>query len=114
VLWRVGCSVCLPDPCLADVPDPRDPRGIRYSMTSLLMASAAATLAGARSFTAIGEWVADAPPLVMAALGIRRDPLTGRFCPLDEATIRRDAGGSGRRRAGRGGRLVAGRPGGGR
>jgi predicted transposase YbfD/YdcC len=53
------------------------------------MASVAAVLAGARSFTAIGEWVADAPPQVMAALGIRRDPLTGRFEPPDEATIRR-------------------------
>jgi hypothetical protein len=49
----------------------------------------AAVLAGARSFTAIGEWVADAPPQVMAALGIRRDPLTGRLEPPDEATIRR-------------------------
>ena len=49
----------------------------------------AAVLAGARSFAAIGEWVADAPPEVMAALGIMRDPLTGRFDPPDEATIRR-------------------------
>jgi DDE_Tnp_1-associated/Transposase DDE domain len=83
----------LPDPalasCLAAVPDPRRPRGVRHSLTSLLMASVAAVLAGARSFTAIGEWIADAPPQVMAALGIRRDPLTGRFEPPDEATIRR-------------------------
>jgi predicted transposase YbfD/YdcC len=88
--------VSLPDPdlaaCLAAVPDPRDQRGIRHSMTSLLMASVAAALAGARSFTAIGEWVADAPPQVMAALGIRRDALTGRFDPPDEATIRRALG----------------------
>jgi hypothetical protein len=48
----------------------------------------AAALAGARSFTAIGEWVADAPPEVLAALGVRRDPLAGRFDPPDEATIR--------------------------
>jgi hypothetical protein len=85
--------VSLPDPalvsCLAAVPDPRRPRGVRHSLISLLMASVAAVLAGARSFTAIGEWVADAPPQVMAALEIRRDPLTGRFEPPDEATIRR-------------------------
>ena len=74
---------------LADVPDPRDPRGVRHTLTSLLLAAVAGVLAGARSFTAIGEWVADAPPAVLASLGIRRDPLTRRFEPPDEATIRR-------------------------
>lgn len=85
--------VSRPDPalasCLAAVPDPRRPRGVRHSLTPLSMASVAAVLAGARSFTVIGEWIADAPPQVMAALGIRRDPLTGRFGPPDQATIRR-------------------------
>ena len=75
--------------CLACVPDPRDPRGVRHTLTSLLLAAVAAVLAGARSFTAIGEWVADAPPQVLASLGVRRDPLAGRFVPPDEATIRR-------------------------
>jgi predicted transposase YbfD/YdcC len=74
---------------LARVPDPRDPRGVRHSLTSLLLAASAAVLAGARSFTAIGEWAADAPPRVLAALGVRYDPLAGRFRPPDEATIRR-------------------------
>lgn len=75
--------------CLRRVPDPRDPRGVRHTLTSLLLAAVAAVLAGARSFTAVGEWVADAPPQVLAGLGIRRDPLAGRFEPPDEATIRR-------------------------
>ncbi len=75
--------------CLSQIPDPRDPRGVRHSLTSLLLAAVAAVLAGARSFAAIGEWVADAPPQVLAVLGIRRDPLTGRFEPPDEATVRR-------------------------
>jgi len=80
------------------VPDPRDPRGVRHTLTSLLLSAVAAVLAGARSFAAVGEWVTDAPPQVLAALGIRCDPLTGRFEPPDEATIRRaleriDAGG---------------------
>jgi predicted transposase YbfD/YdcC len=75
--------------CLARVPDPRDPRGVRHTLTSLLLAAVAAVLAGARSFTAIGEWVADAPPQVLACLGVRRAPLAGRFEPPDEATIRR-------------------------
>ena len=74
---------------LSAVPDPRDPRGIRHSLASVLLASVAAVLAGARSLTAIGEWVADAPPGVLAALGIRFDPLQRRFQPPGEATIRR-------------------------
>lgn len=55
----------------------------------MLAAAIAAVLAGAQSFTAIGEWIADAPPSVLASLGIRRDPLTRRFEPPGEATIRR-------------------------
>ncbi|MGA2829719.1 MAG: transposase family protein [Streptosporangiaceae bacterium] len=74
---------------LERVPDPRNRRGVRHSLTSLLMAAVAAVLAGATSFTAAGEWVADAPPQVLAALGVRCDPLTRRFVPPDEATIRR-------------------------
>jgi predicted transposase YbfD/YdcC len=74
---------------LARVPDPRDPRGVRHSLCSLLAAAVAAVLAGSRSFTAIGEWIADAPPSVLASLGVRRDPLTRQFKPPDEATIRR-------------------------
>jgi hypothetical protein len=46
-------------------------------------------LAGARSFAAVGEWLADAPPQVLASLCVRRDPLNRRFEPPDEATIRR-------------------------
>jgi hypothetical protein len=74
---------------LARVPDPRDPRGVRHTLTSLLLAAVAAVLAGARSFTAIGEWAADAPPRVLAALGVRYDPLARRFQPPNEATFRR-------------------------
>jgi DDE_Tnp_1-associated/Transposase DDE domain len=74
---------------LAQIPDPRDPRGVRHTLTSLLLTAVAAVLAGARSFAVIGEWIADAPPQVLAALGIRQDPLTGRFEHPDEATVRR-------------------------
>jgi hypothetical protein len=71
---------------LLAVPNPRDPRGVLHSLASVLLASVAAVLAGAQSLAAIGEWVADAPPGV---LGVRFDPLAGRFRPPGEATIRR-------------------------
>jgi hypothetical protein len=61
---------------LERVPDRRNRRGVRHSLTSLLMAAVAAVLAGATSFTAVGEWAADAPPQALAALGVRCDPLT--------------------------------------
>jgi predicted transposase YbfD/YdcC len=74
---------------LARVPDPRDRRGVRHTLTSLLLAAVAAVLAGARSFTEVSEWAADAPPPVLAVLGIRYDPLARRFQPPGEAAIRR-------------------------
>jgi hypothetical protein len=55
----------------------------------VLAVAACAVLAGARSLAAIGEWAADAPGQVLAALGVRRDPLTGAFRPPAEATVRR-------------------------
>ncbi|WP_207939021.1 transposase family protein [Actinomadura darangshiensis] len=80
----------IPQPTahLAWVPDPRDPRGVRHSLCSLLSVAVAAALTGATSFTAIGEWIADAPPEVAAALGIRHDPLSRMYRVPDEATIR--------------------------
>jgi hypothetical protein len=45
---------------LARVPDPRKRRGVRHSLSSVLAAAIAAVMAGAQSFTAIGEWIADA------------------------------------------------------
>jgi hypothetical protein len=36
------------------IPDPRHRRGVRHSLTSLLLAAIAAVLAGARSLTAVG------------------------------------------------------------
>ena len=71
-----GRCPCLPD-YLARVPDPRDPRGVRNTLTSLLMAAVAAVLAGARSFTALGDWVADAllEPLDLAGCVVFADAM---------------------------------------
>ena len=55
---------------LAQVPDPRDPRGVRYDLVPVLAVAVCATLAGARSFAAIAEWAADAGPELRAGLGL--------------------------------------------
>jgi hypothetical protein len=58
-------------------------------LSAVLAVAVAAVLAGARSLAAIGEWAADAPQPVLAALGVRRDPLRRAYRPPGEATVRR-------------------------
>jgi predicted transposase YbfD/YdcC len=67
---------------LAQVPDPRDRRGRRHSLAGLLAVGIAAVTAGSRSFTAIGQWAADAGTEVLAGLGADRGP-------AEESTYRR-------------------------
>ena len=71
------------------VPDPRKRRGVRHSLAAVLAIAAAAVLAGARSVLAIGEWAAEAPQVVLAALGARESPVTGRFTAAHVDTFRR-------------------------
>jgi hypothetical protein len=42
---------------LAVMPDPRDPRGVRYPLASVLAVAVCAVLAGAVTFAAIADWV---------------------------------------------------------
>ena len=74
---------------LAQVTDPRQRRGRRHALGAVLAVAVAAVLAGAKSLAAIGEWAADAPGPVLAALGVRRDPLRRVWRPPGEATVRR-------------------------
>ena len=67
---------------LSQVPDPRARRGVRHSLSAILAVALCAVLAGARSFTAIGQWAANASPQVLAGLGVVR-------CPPSETCVRR-------------------------
>ena len=67
---------------IRQVPDPRKRRGVRHDIAGVLTVALAATIAGARSFVAIAEWVADAGPPTLTRLGI-----TGTL--PSESTIRR-------------------------
>ncbi|GAA2952303.1 ISAs1 family transposase [Streptomyces erythrogriseus] len=74
---------------LAQVPDPRDPRGVRHALAVVLALTACAVLAGATSLLAVGEWIADAPPQVLERLGVCPDPVLPRRQVPAEATVRR-------------------------
>jgi hypothetical protein len=81
------CHSLLDD--LATIADPRHRRGRRHPLVAVLGVAVCAMLAGARSLAAIGDWAADAPGPVLAALGVRRDPLRRVWRPPAEATVRR-------------------------
>lgn len=71
---------------LATFPDSRDPRGRQHQLATILAVGLAAVLAGARSFVAIGEWVAHQPHprIVSVSVSVARGP--------GESTIRRAFG----------------------
>lgn len=55
---------------LAGVADPRRRRGVRHRLLVILGLAVCAVLGGARSFTAIAEWAADADQETLARLGV--------------------------------------------
>lgn len=74
---------------LERLPDARKKRGIRHRQASVLAIAAASVLAGARSYTAIGEYAAELSQDVLARPQARRHPVTGRYTAPDESTLRR-------------------------
>jgi predicted transposase YbfD/YdcC len=74
---------------LAEVPDPRDPRGVRHALAVVLALTACAVLTGATSLAAVGEWIDDAPARVLEQLGLRPDPLLARCLAPSESAVRR-------------------------
>ena len=68
----------------ATVPDPRDPRGVRHPLSTVLTIAQAAVIAGARTLLAVGEWAAEVDREALARLGIGADTRLP-----SESTIRR-------------------------
>ncbi|MFJ8493717.1 transposase family protein [Streptomyces sp. NPDC094038] len=80
---------------LAEVPNPRDPRGVRHRLAVVLALTACAVLSGATSLLAVGEWIADAPAYVLEQVGADPDPYLPRRVLPAETTVRRHAAGFG-------------------
>src|SRR5262249_133033 len=55
---------------VARVADPRHRRGVRHRLAAILGLALCAVVAGARSFTAIAEWAADADEQTLRMLGV--------------------------------------------
>ena len=68
---------------LSEMRDPRKARGVRHKLQTILSVSICAVLAGARSFTAMGEWAAEQSRETLIRLGSRRGK------PPNERTFRR-------------------------
>jgi hypothetical protein len=68
----------------AQVPDPRDPRGVRHSLPTVLTLAQTAVLSGARTLLGIAEWTQDADRDALARLGISPDQVLP-----SESTFRR-------------------------
>ena len=69
---------------LRSVTDPRDRRGVRHSLFTVLSLAVTGVLAGCRSLTAIWEHTTDLTPSDLRSLGLE----TGQALP-SESTIRR-------------------------
>jgi len=68
----------------AQVPDPRDPRGVRHALATVLTLAQTAVLAGARTLLAIAEWTQDADRDMLSRIGIDPDQVLP-----SESTMRR-------------------------
>ncbi len=60
---------------LGKVPDPRDPRGVRYPLSGVLAVAVCAVVCGARSFAAIGDWALELGAEQLDRLGLQRAPV---------------------------------------
>ena len=74
--------------CFAAVPDPRDPRGRRHSLASILGLCTAAVLAGEVDLVGITAWITAAPQDLLAAMGLRRNGFGRHVAPHPDTVER--------------------------
>jgi predicted transposase YbfD/YdcC len=71
------------------VNDPRDPRGLRHRLATVLTVAVFAVLAGAQNYRQVGDRVADLPQALVALAGARECPALGVVEAPSGSTIRR-------------------------
>ena len=71
------------------VTDPRDRRGVRHRLATILTVAVFAVLAGARNYRQVGDRVADLPQSLVALAGGRECPALGVVEAPSGSTIRR-------------------------
>ena len=76
---------------LHEVADPRQVRGIRFRVGTVLAVMVFSVLAGARNFRQIGDRAVDLPEQLLRLAGCPVHPLTGRYVAPSEPTMRRMA-----------------------
>ena len=74
--------------CFAGIADPRDRRGVRHALPTILGLCTAAVASGQVLLADITAWISAADQEVLAAFGCRRDT-TGRYIPPHPDTIER-------------------------
>jgi predicted transposase YbfD/YdcC len=83
-----ACGGSVTDRVFADVPDPRDPRGVRHSLPSVLALVLMAVLCGHSALAAITGWIARADQDLLAAAGARALPDGTRVPPCGRTVTR--------------------------
>jgi hypothetical protein len=74
---------------LKQLTDPRKRRGIRHALISTLGIAACATMSGARSYLAIGDWAKNLPQGLLRRMGCRYDLNKAKYVAPSEPTLRR-------------------------
>lgn len=83
-----ACGGSVTGRVFALVPDPRDPRGVRHSLASVLALVLMAMLAGSETLVAVARWIAAADQELLAAAGARVLPDGTRAAPCARTVSR--------------------------
>lgn len=83
--WAVRELVSM----LGTVADPRDQRGVRHGLATILAVAVFAVLAGAKTYRQVGDRVVDLPQPLLALAGARSCPALGVVQAPSGSTIRR-------------------------
>lgn len=83
-----ACGGSVTNRVFADVPDPRDPRGVRHSLPSVLALVLMAVLRGHASLAAVTAWIGRADQELLAAAGARVLPDGTRVPPCGRTVTR--------------------------